>query len=83
MRNGDVILFNDRCIHSSIPNRSNHVRWAIDLRYQPTSQDPMLTIGVGFLARSRRRPERVATLEDWLEERPVRRQYPPGDPYGA
>ena len=40
----------------------------------------MLTMGVGFLARSRKRPERVATLEDWLDERPVRRQYPPGDP---
>ena len=45
VRKGDVILFNDRCIHSSTPNRSDHVRWAIDLRYQPTSQDPMLTIG--------------------------------------
>lgn len=83
VRKGDAILFNDRCIHSSTPNRSNHVRWAIDLRYQPTSQDPMLTMGVGFLARSRRRPERVATLEDWLEERPVRRQFAPGDPYAA
>ena len=72
---GDVILFNDHCIHSSTPNRSNHVRWAIDLRYQPTSQDPMLTHGVGFLARSRKRPERVATVEDWLDERPIRRQY--------
>ena len=59
------------------------MRWAIDLRYQPTSQDPMLTMGVGFLARSRRHPERVATLEDWLEERPVRRRFAPGDPYAA
>jgi ectoine hydroxylase-related dioxygenase (phytanoyl-CoA dioxygenase family) len=83
VRKGDAILFNDRCIHSSTPNRSDHVRWAIDLRYQPTSQDPMLTMGVGFLARSRKRPERVATLEDWLDERPVRRQYPPGDPSAA
>ena len=83
VRKGDAVLFNDRCIHSSTPNRSDHVRWAIDLRYQPTSQDPMLTMGVGFLARSRRHPERVATLEDWLEERPVRRRYPPGDPYAA
>ena len=80
---GDVILFNDRCIHCSTPNTSDHVRWAIDLRYQPTGQDPMLTMGVGFLARSRKRPERVATLEDWLDERPVRRQYPPADPWAS
>ena len=83
VRKGDAILFNDRCIHSSTPNRSDHVRWAIDLRYQPTSQDPMLTMGVGFLARSRRRPERVATLEDWLEERPVQRRFAPGNPSAA
>ena len=83
VRKGDAILFNNRCIHSSTPNRSDHVRWAIDLRYQPTSQDPMLTMGVGFLARSRRRPERVATLEDWLEERPVQRRFAPGNPSAA
>ena len=73
VKKGDAILFNDRCIHSSTPNRSNHVRWAIDLRYQPTDQDPMLHMGVGFLARSRKHAARVATLEDWLVERPARR----------
>ena len=30
----------------------------------------MTDLGVGFLARRRRHPERVATLEDWLAERP-------------
>jgi phytanoyl-CoA hydroxylase len=63
---GGVILFNDRCIHMSTPNRSNHVRWSVDLRYQPTDQDPMPQHGAGFLARSYKYPERVATLEDWL-----------------
>lgn len=75
VRKGDAILFNDRCVHSSTPNRSKQVRWAIDLRYQPIGQDPMLTRGVGFLARSREHPGLVATREDWLEERPVRRLY--------
>lgn len=63
---GGAILFNDRCIHMSTPNRSNQVRWSLDLRYQPTDQDPMPQHGVGFLARSYRFPERVATLADWL-----------------
>jgi ectoine hydroxylase-related dioxygenase (phytanoyl-CoA dioxygenase family) len=67
---GSAILFNDRCIHMSTPNNSDHVRWSVDLRYQPTDQDPMPQHGVGFLARSRKFPERVATLADWLDSRP-------------
>ena len=67
---GTAILFNDRCIHKSTPNLSNEVRWSVDLRYQPTDQDPMPQHGAGFLARSNLYPERVATLEDWLAERP-------------
>lgn len=67
---GSAILFNDRCLHMSTPNLSDEVRWSVDLRYQPTDQDPMTAHGVGFLARSRKHPERVAALEDWLAERP-------------
>jgi hypothetical protein len=67
---GDAILFNDRCIHMSTPNRSDHVRWSVDLRYQPTGQERMDQHGVGFLARSKVHPERVAQLEDWLAKRP-------------
>ena len=67
---GGAILFNDRCIHMSTPNCSDHVRWSVDLRYQPTDQDPMPQHGAGFLVRSYQRPEAVATLEDWLAGRP-------------
>jgi len=66
---GSAILFNDRLIHMSTPNLSDSVRWSVDLRYQPTDQDPMPQHGIGFLGRSQLRPERVATLEDWLEDR--------------
>jgi phytanoyl-CoA hydroxylase len=66
---GGAIVFNDRTIHSSTANQSGHVRWSVDLRYQPVNQDPMPQHGIGFLARSRRRPECVATLEDWLADR--------------
>lgn len=66
---GSAILFNDRCVHMSTPNNSDHVRWSVDLRYQPTDQDPMPQHGAGFLARSRKYPKRVATLPDWLESR--------------
>jgi ectoine hydroxylase-related dioxygenase (phytanoyl-CoA dioxygenase family) len=66
---GSAILFNDRVLHMSTPNLSESVRWSVDLRYQPTDQDPMPQHGIGFLARSYKYPERVATLEDWLENR--------------
>jgi ectoine hydroxylase-related dioxygenase (phytanoyl-CoA dioxygenase family) len=66
---GGAILFNDRCIHMSTPNNSDHVRWSVDLRYQPTDQDPMKSHGAGFLCRSAAHPDRIATLEDWLEFR--------------
>lgn len=66
MAAGSAVFFNDRLIHSSTPNKSNGVRWSVDLRYQPTDQDPMPQHGAGFLARSYKHPERVATLEDWL-----------------
>lgn len=67
---GTAILFNDRLVHSSTPNNSDHVRWSVDLRYQPTDQDPMPQHGAGFLARSRKHPERVIDLSDWLALRP-------------
>jgi phytanoyl-CoA hydroxylase len=67
---GGAIIFNDRFIHSSTANNSNHVRWSVDLRYQPVDQDPMPQHGIGFLARSHMRPNCVATLEDWLAGRP-------------
>jgi phytanoyl-CoA hydroxylase len=66
---GWAILFNDRCIHMSTPNNSSTVRWSVDLRYQPTDQDPMRKYGDGFLVRSRQFPERVAHLDDWLAHR--------------
>ena len=63
---GDIVLFNDRCIHMSKVNNSSTVRWSLDLRYQPTDQDEMLGHGVGFLARSRLFPEQVADRADWI-----------------
>lgn len=70
LKAGGAVIFNDRCLHMSTPNRSNSIRWSVDLRYQPTDQDPMKNHGIGFLARSRKDPGRVATLEDWLANRP-------------
>ena len=75
---GGCILFNDRCVHMSTPNNAKTVRWSVDLRYQPTDQDPMPQHGAGFLARSAEHPERVADLADWLALRPEHE--PAGEP---
>ena len=69
---GGAILFNDRCVHMSTANNTDTVRWSVDLRYQPTDQDPMPQHGIGFLARSRKYPKRVATLDDWNAKQPER-----------
>jgi ectoine hydroxylase-related dioxygenase (phytanoyl-CoA dioxygenase family) len=66
---GTAILFNDRVLHMSTLNKSDGVRWSVDLRYQPTDQDPMPQHGAGFLVKSEQHPERVANLEDWLARR--------------
>lgn len=66
---GGAVLFNDRLIHMSLPNRSNVCRWSVDLRYQDTDQERMPQHGIGFLARSYEHPERVADLDDWLANR--------------
>jgi phytanoyl-CoA hydroxylase len=69
VRKGSAIIFNDRILHMSTPNRSEGVRWSVDLRYQPTDQDPMPGHGAGFLARSQEHPDRIVTLDDWLAGR--------------
>ena len=65
---GGVLLIMHKTLHRSIPNRSDHIRWSLDLRYSdpamPTGRD-----GVpGFIARSAADPGAVCTgVEEWDE----------------
>jgi len=68
VRVGSVLLILHKTIHRSIPNRSDHIRWSLDLRYS----DPALPTGrdhvPGFIARSAKKPESVAKSHlDWLK----------------
>jgi hypothetical protein len=45
-----------RTMHSSLPNRSDRVRWSFDLRYNPIGQPTGRPAFPGFVARSRREP---------------------------
>jgi phytanoyl-CoA hydroxylase len=51
------------------PNMAKTVRCCVDLRYQPTDQNPMINHGVSFLARGHTCLGRIADLKDWLANR--------------
>ena len=57
VRRGGVIIFHKHNIHCSKPNRSNRLRWSLDLRYHPVGQASGRPAFPGFVARSRAHPE--------------------------
>ena len=72
MEAGDALCFTQLTPHAALPNKSDAVRWSIDLRYQ-SIEDAMVEeynveIGgrdKGFIARSEADPSSVATWESW------------------
>ena len=68
VRRGGVVLFQGLTMHRSFANRSDGLRWSLDLRYsdpaEPTGRDHT----PGFIARSRKHPESVArSHRDWID----------------
>ena len=53
---GDVILLTKYTCHDSLPNVSDHCRWSLDLRYNPTGRPTGRPAFPDFVARSRRDP---------------------------
>ena len=65
---GDVLLTMERMVHRSIPNRSNTVRWSVDTRYSRIGLPTGRSRVPGFVARSRKDPQKVArSHHDWLQ----------------
>ena len=65
---GGVLLLQHKTVHRSTENRSDGIRWSLDIRYS----DPRLPTGrpnvPGFIARSRENPAAVCpNLEGWLQ----------------
>lgn len=58
---GGVVLMNRYTPHRSTPNFSDHVRWSLDLRYQPTGQPTGRTAHPAFVARSASDPDAALT----------------------
>lgn len=50
---GGIIIFHKQNIHCSKPNRSNCLRWSLDVRYHPIGQASGRPAFPGFVARSR------------------------------
>jgi len=66
MRRGSVLLMHSRTLHSSMPNDvPGHVRFSLDLRYQPVSQPTGRPAFPSFCLRS---PQRApATFPEWRD----------------
>ncbi|MEM7170952.1 MAG: phytanoyl-CoA dioxygenase family protein [Pseudomonadota bacterium] len=63
---GSVVLMHKLTQHASLPNRSERLRFAFDLRYQPVGQPTGRPAFPAFVARSRKDPEAVLrSAEDW------------------
>ena len=64
MQVGDAILIHQHLPHVSPPNRSGHVRWSVDIRYQDGRLPTKSSREPGFLARSQERPQDVVTKHE-------------------
>ncbi|MCY3904557.1 MAG: phytanoyl-CoA dioxygenase family protein [Caldilineaceae bacterium] len=68
MKAGDAVAFRNLTFHRSLMNNSDGIRWSIDLRYSVTGTplDWLAKMGLlGFVARSRHRPESVDSWQAW------------------
>jgi phytanoyl-CoA hydroxylase len=72
VKKGDVIFMHKEVPHRSTPNRSDTVRWSMDLRYQKTGTPTGRPFHPEFVVRSRSNPASVLTDHDawrrmWIE----------------
>ncbi|MDA0337613.1 MAG: phytanoyl-CoA dioxygenase family protein [bacterium] len=65
MEKRDVLFLHKEIPHRSTSNRSDTVRWSMDLRYQQTGTPTGRPFHPDFVARSPTRPESV--LKDWAD----------------
>ena len=66
MKRGGALVFHRRMIHGSLPNKSDELRWSMDLRYLPVGQPTGYPQLPGFVARSRTNPSsELRAPEQW------------------
>ena len=74
MSPGDVLFMHRRCMHASLANVSNEIRWSLDIRFHPTGQPSGRDYYPSFVARSRANPDSELRDPDvwrqrWLDVR--------------
>ena len=75
VKRGGVVLFDKMNVHRALPNRSNALRWSMDLRYHPIGQATGRPAFPGFVARSRSDPaSELHDAEVWAESWETARQ---------
>ena len=68
-RAGSMIIFSSMLPHGSLVNRSDRVRWSMDLRYQKLGEPTGRWYVPGFVARSRANPQsECADWRTWVED---------------
>ena len=68
MERGGVVILHKRTVHGSLSNVSENIRWSFDLRYNPTGQPTGREIFPGFIARSKKDPDKeFRNAEKWKE----------------
>ena len=55
---GDAVIFSNLLFHRGLPNRTEHIRWSLDFRYQDARQ-PTLRTSQGHLLSSQQTPDAV------------------------
>ena len=74
MKRGSVLFMHRLTCHGSLPNKSDRVRFSLDLRYNPVGQATGRDVFPGFVARSGAHPETElhdpeAWAQSWLDAR--------------
>ena len=66
---GDAIILDNLCWHRSLDNRSDGIRWSIDIRYQRSGDNPgWFRFPGDWVVRSAQRPiTDYATWQKWVE----------------
>ena len=67
MEPGDVLCFHQKTPHRALPNKSDAVRWSLDVRYEATERATQAGKDKGFVARSPRDPTRVVPYGEWQQ----------------
>ena len=65
---GDALCFTQLTPHRALPNKSNAVRWAMDLRFEATEHATELGKARGFIVRSSSNPTSITAFEDWIKK---------------